>query len=56
MHEHIARIKLTLLQILNNAEDTIERKDRISLITFAKNLRRIFTLVEKEKNFVQLRN
>ena len=45
-------IKQTLLQILNNREDSIERKDRISLITFAKNLRRIFTLVEKEKNFV----
>lgn len=56
MSEHMKRIRLTLKQVLNNEENGIERKDRISLITFAKNLRRIFTLVEKEQNFQQLRN
>jgi len=34
----------------------LEDKDRISLITYSKNCRRLFSLVEKEKNFVQLRN
>lgn len=56
MTEHIKRVRLTLLQIMTESEDAIESKDRISLITFAKNLRRIYTLVEKRQNFVQLRN
>jgi len=34
----------------------LESHDRISLITFAKNARIIFSLVDKEKNFTQLRN
>lgn len=34
----------------------MEAQDRISLITFAKNARIIFSLVEKERNFTQLRN
>jgi hypothetical protein len=33
----MARVKLTLLKILNNQDGAIESKDRISLITFAKN-------------------
>ena len=49
-------VKRTLLKILNNENGAIESKDRISLIKFAKGLRRVFTLVEKEKNFIQLKN
>jgi len=33
-------------------EQGLENKDRISLITFSKNARKVFSLVEKEKNFV----
>ena len=31
-------------------------KDRISLITCSKNCRRLFSLVEKERNYIQLKN
>jgi uncharacterized protein YjiK len=37
-------------------EKGLELKDRISLITYSKNCRRLFSLVEKERNYVQLRN
>jgi hypothetical protein len=37
-------------------EKGLEFKDRISLITYSKNCRRLFSLVEKERNYVQLRN
>ena len=53
---HMNRVKLSLKKILDNSEGAVESKDRISLISFAKNVRRIFTLVEKDQNFVQLRN
>lgn len=56
MGSKIPAVKETLLKILNNENGAIESKDNISLIKFAKGLRRIFTLVEKEKNFVQLKN
>lgn len=37
-------------------EKGLEERDRISLITCSKNCRRLFSLVEKEKNYIQLRN
>ena len=37
-------------------EDSIESKDRVSLIKFNKRLRRIFSLVQKDSNFAQLKN
>eukprot|EP00347_Sterkiella_histriomuscorum_P007084 403350315 len=37
-------------------EKGLEQRDRISLITCSKNCRRLFSLVNKEKNFIQLRN
>ena len=46
------KVALTLSDILGNENGAIEEKDRISLIKYGRNLRRIFTLVEKEKNFV----
>lgn len=56
MEKSLKQVRDTLSLILNNAEGAVESNDRISLITFAKNLRRIYTLVEKRKNFVQLKN
>lgn len=56
MSNKMLTVQKTLLKILNNENGAIESKDRISLIKFAKGLRRIFTLVEKEKNFIQLKN
>ena len=56
MSAKMQNVRNTILKILNNANGAIESTDRISLIKFAKGLRRIFTLVEKEKNFVQLKN
>ena len=50
------KIAQTLTKVLDNDNGAIEDKDRISLIKYARQLRRIFTLVEKEKNFVQLKN
>ena len=52
MNSKMMIVKKTLLKILNNENGAIEVKDRISLIKFAKGLRRVFTLVEKEKNFI----
>ncbi|CDW83509.1 UNKNOWN [Stylonychia lemnae] len=37
-------------------EKGLEQRDRISLITCSKNCRRLFSLVHKEKNYVQLKN
>jgi hypothetical protein len=34
----------------------VEDNDRIALIKFTKNSKRVFSLVEKEKNFAQLEN
>ena len=56
MRFRIPKIRQTLTKILENDNGAVEDKDRISLIKYARNLRRIFTLVEKEKNFVQLKN
>lgn len=37
-------------------EDAIESHDRVSLIKFSRRLRRIFSLVQKDSNFAQLKN
>ena len=50
------KIAQSLAKVLDNENGAIEDKDRISLIKYSRNLRRIFTLVEKKKNFVQLKN
>ena len=50
------KIAQTLTKVLDNENGAIEDKDRISLIKYSRDLRRVFTLVEKEKNFVQLKN
>ena len=52
MMNNIDKVRKTLHRILDNKEGAIEAKDRISLITYAKNVRRIFSLVAKEQNFV----
>ena len=52
----MSKVASTLSNVLDNEHGAIEDKDRISLIKYGRNLRRIFTLVEKEKNFVQLKN
>ena len=45
---HIEHVKDALKQIFDKG---LEAHDRISLITFAKNARIIFSLVDKDKNF-----
>lgn len=47
-----------MLQVLHDTEGLIEDKDRISLVKYGagSDCRRIFSLVEKENNFVQLQN
>ena len=47
------KVKDVLKQIFDRG---LEAQDRISLITFAKNARVVFSLVEKDRNFTQLRN
>jgi|AACY02.5.fsa_nt_gi hypothetical protein len=46
-----------LSNILNeNYFHCVEQHDRIALIKYTKNSKRVFSLVEKEKNFAQLEN
>ena len=47
------KVKDVLKQIFDRG---LEAQDRISLITYAKNSRVVFSLVEKDRNFTQLRN
>ena len=52
-----AQTTAILSQIMQeNKDDVIESSDRISLIKFNKKLRRIFSLVQKDSNFAQLKN
>ena len=49
------------LQLMQDAlklifDSGLEQHDRISLITYSKITRIIFSLVDKDKNFTQLRN
>jgi len=53
MGDHLERVQNSLKQIFDKG---LEDNDRISLITYSKNSRIIFSLVEKERNFTQLRN
>ena len=56
MVQHLETVKKSLQLVLDNSDGSVENTDCISLIAFAKNARRLFSLVEKQKNFVQLRN
>ena len=53
MAKHMEFVKDSLKQIFDRG---LEAHDRISLITYSKNARVIFSLVDKDKNFIQLRN
>lgn len=54
--KHISSVKKSLTAVLDDDSGAVESSDRISLVTFAKDSKRIFSLVEKDKNFTQLRN
>ncbi len=56
MKKHIISVKKSLTAVLDDDSGAVESSDRISLVTFAKDSKRIFSLVEKDKNFTQLRN
>jgi len=56
MATHLEKVKKSLQLVLDNKNGSVENTDCISLMAFAKNARRLFSLVEKEKNFVQLIN
>ena len=53
MRPHLEAVKRALKQIFDKG---LEDHDRISLITYAKNARVVFSLVDKDKNYIQLRN
>jgi uncharacterized protein YjiK len=53
MRDHLDKIQQHLHQIF---ETGLEDRDRISLITYSRNCRRLFSLIEKDRNFVQLKN
>ena len=44
-------ISQALINLMDNQKGQIEDNDRISLIKFAKNSNRIFSLVNKNQNF-----
>lgn len=51
MSGHISIIRKSLASILDNEDGAVENNDRIALVKFAQNSKRIFSLVEKHKNF-----
>lgn len=51
MAEHIGVVRKSLTAVLDNEEGAVENQDRIALVTFASSSKRIFSLVEKHKNF-----
>ena len=53
---HISQVRKSLAAVLDNEDGAVENQDRIALVTYASNTKRIFSLVEKQKNFTQLRN
>ena len=55
MIDHKEDVKGIIKNILRN-NSYVEPLDRIALIKFSNNSKRIFSLVEKEKNFKQLCN
>ena len=54
-HRDLTAAILTRIMQENN-DDAIASNDRVSLIKFNKRLRRIFSLVQKDSNFAQLKN
>ena len=52
MINHLESVKKSLQLVLDNASGSVENTDFVSLIAFAKNVSRLFSLVEKQKNFV----
>ena len=57
MEKYQKKTRAILQSIMHEKkEDSIESKDRVSLIKFNKRLRRIFSLVQKDSNFAQLKN
>lgn len=56
MKKHTPKVRHLLKQVMKSKENCIESKDRVSLIKYATELRRTFSLVEKNSNFSQLRN
>jgi hypothetical protein len=55
MEKYMPKAIDSLLKIFDNTV-SIQDQDRISLITYTQQSRRIFSLVEKCSNFTQLRN
>ena len=53
MAPYLEFVKNSLKQIFDRG---LESHDRISLITYSKNARVVFSLVDKDKNYIQLRN
>ncbi len=56
MASHINQVRKSLAAVLDNEDGAVEDQDRIALVTYASDTKRIFSLVEKQKNFTQLRN
>jgi len=56
MADNISQVRKSLAAVLDNENGAVEDQDRIALVTYASNTKRIFSLVEKQKNFTQLRN
>lgn len=56
MAGHISQVRKSLAAVLDNEDGAVENQDRIALVTYASSTKRIFSLVEKQKNFTQLRN
>ena len=50
------KVKKILQAIMTTRQNVIQSEDRVSLIKFNQSMRRVFTLVQKDTNFTQLRN
>ena len=51
MAKHTPKVRQLLKQIMRKQENCIENLDRVSLIKYTSELRRTFSLVEKNSNF-----
>ena len=56
MERYRERVTAALSAIMQIKQDAILSQDRVSLVKFSKRLRRIFSLVQKDSNFQQLKN
>lgn len=56
MIRHKDKVTDILKLIMQPNQDCILSQDRVSLIKFSKRLRKIFSLVQKDSNFAQLKN